>query len=574
MALYLTPEKKSEGQKTYADAVVSRRGFLKGFVAAAGAAAVVTPAVYFGYKEWAGNPVKVGLIGAGDEGGVLVGEHPKDYLQFVAYSDIRPYNQERIFTGQPNTPRKGFNAIYGEDAKKIKLYEDYNDLLNDPSIEAVVIALPLHLHAPVAIEAMRRGKHVLCEKLMAWNVDQCKQMIKAAKQYDRILTIGHQRHYSLLYAHAVELLNSDRDAKDDEQIVGDIRHIRALWHRNNSWPYPNDYSGWDKKLAAGIPQPKIRDGWFPPIYESDFEKLNDPEKLKKAGFKSIQELVRWRLYDRTGGGHMAELGSHQLDACSIFLHKVHPLAVQGVGGKFFFRDGQERGREADDGVFVTFEFPGPNYYHRDDKTGKPTDKVNDKDDIVVVTYSSVDTNSFEKYGECVMGSRGTLVVEQEQDIMLYPANNPNKKAGDKATGQTVTAAGGGKPAVDSSSTTGSGPPIAVPGTPGGGPVSRGYTEEMAHFAHCVRMFEKAKDAAEKERWRTGDKAPRCHGKVAMADAIVALTANMAMKTGQRIEFKPSWFDPESKDVPEVPEHTVKRHKEAVALDPDGKPVVL
>jgi predicted dehydrogenase len=558
MSLYLTPEQKEAGQKTFADAVVSRRGFMKGFLAAAGTAAVVTPAAYFGYKAWEGKPVKVGLIGAGDEGGVLVGEHPKDYLEFIAYSDIRPSNQERIFKGEPTGPRKGFKAIYGNDAQKnITLYEDYNKLLENKDIEAVVIALPLHLHAPVAIAAMRAGKHVLCEKLMAWNIPQCKEMIKVAKETNRILTIGHQRHYSLLYAHAVELLATDRDgdAKDEDKLIGDIRSIRAQWNRNNSWPYPGDYAAWPKPLAAGVPQPKIRDGWFPPIYEQDFAAL--AENIKHYGYKNMQELIRWRLYDRTGGGLMAELGSHQLDACSIFLRKVHPLSVQAVGGKFFYRDAQEPGREADDGVFVTFEFPGPNY------------SATNKDDIVVVTYSSVNTSSFGGYGEIVMGSRGTLVVEEEKDIMLLPEKNPFKKAADKPTSQTVTTAGGGKPAVDSSSTTGSGPPVAVPGTSAAaGPVSRGYTEEMAHFAHCVRMFQKAqvaKDATAMENWRVGKDAPRCHGKVAMADAIIALTTNLAMKKRQRIEFKESWFDPESPEVPD---------KDTLALDAEGKPVKL
>ncbi|HEX5272476.1 MAG TPA: Gfo/Idh/MocA family oxidoreductase, partial [Gemmataceae bacterium] len=300
-------------------------------------------------------------------------------------------------------------------------------------------------------------------------------------------------------------------------------------------------------------------GWFPPIYERDFAALAaDTKKLNELGFKSIQELVRWRLYERTGGGLMAELGSHQLDACSIFLNKVHPLSVQAVGGKFFYRDAAEPGREADDGVFVSFEFPGPNH-------------AKDKDDIVVVTYSSINTSSFGGYGETIMGSRGTLIVDGEKDIMLLPETKPAflKKESDKPTTQTVTTAGGGKAAVDSSSTTGgTGPAVAVPGTAGGGPVSRGYTEEMAHFAHCVRMFqkaEKAKDATAMESWRVGKNAPRCHGKLAMADAIMALTTNLAMKKRQRIEFKASWFDPESADVPD---------KEATALDAEGKPVKL
>src|SRR5207237_6526196 len=146
------------------------------------------------------------------------------YLEFIAVSDIRPFNQHRIFKGEPDkpsSPRKGFNFHYGKDAaKKITKHENYKELLDNKDIEAVVIALPLHLHAPVAVEALRAGKHVLCEKLMAWNITQCKQMIKVADETNRILSIGHQRHYSMLYTHAFEVLKSG--------VLGDIKHIRAL----------------------------------------------------------------------------------------------------------------------------------------------------------------------------------------------------------------------------------------------------------------------------------------------------------------------------------------------------------
>ncbi len=77
--------------------------------------AVVSPAVYFGYKSIEGKPVKAALIGGGDEGGVLVGEHNPQYLEFVAVCDIRPSNMKRIFDGDPKTPlRKGFKKVYGK----------------------------------------------------------------------------------------------------------------------------------------------------------------------------------------------------------------------------------------------------------------------------------------------------------------------------------------------------------------------------------------------------------------------------------------------------------------------------
>ena len=61
-------------------------------------------------------------------------------------------------------------------------------------------------------------------------------------------------------------------------------------------------------------------------------KADENIDFAKYGYKSLEELVRWRLHNRTGAGLMAELGSHQLDACSIFLGKKHPLSVTGAGG--------------------------------------------------------------------------------------------------------------------------------------------------------------------------------------------------------------------------------------------------
>jgi hypothetical protein len=56
---------------------------------------------------------------------------------------------------------------------------------------------------------------------------------------------------------------------------------------------------------------------------------------------------------------------------------------------------------------------------------------------------------------------------------------------------------------------------------------------------------------ENGKLKYADILPRCHGEVAMADGILALTANLAMKAGEKIKFDPKWFDPESPDVPET-----------------------
>jgi predicted dehydrogenase len=502
--MYLKPEDKDIGKLNYQDAVgLTRRSFLKG---AAGAPAL--GAFYFGYSALKGNPVKVGFIGTGDEGSVLLTQHPPDYFDIVAIADLRPANAKRAFTGDPNSEdRVGLNRKLGADrCKSIKVYDDHKKLLEDPNVEAVVIAVPLNVHASIAIDCLRAGKHVLAEKLMAHNVTECKEMIREAKKANRLLAIGHQRHYSVLYDNANNLVR--------QGVLGDIKFIRANWHRNNSFP---NADSWVKKIAP-----------------------EDAKALEKTvtqyGFDSVEQLVSWRLYNKTGGGLMAELGSHQLDACSIFLGKVHPLSVIGYGGRNFYgvqgvgsKDKQADPREIDDHVYVTLEFPGPHY-------------KDDKNDIVIVTYSSINTNRFEPYGETIFGSRGTLITELEQNVMLFKEEGGGTGGG--GAGQRLrvvqAAEGGGGAVLEASPSLAPQTQAASAGSTG--KVSRGYTEEMEHFAWCIR---------ENNFESPANGGLRCPGPVAMADAIMALTCNLAMKHKKRVVFKEEWFDPESPAVPET-----------------------
>ena len=218
---------------------------------------------------------------------------------------------------------------------------------------------------------------------------------------------------------------------------------------------------------------------------------------------------------------MAELGSHQLDACSIFLEKKHPLAVTGIGGTFFYNDG----REVDDHVFTLFEFPGKG-----------------EKDRIVVTYSSINTNSFDGYGEMVMGSEGTMIVSQEKEILLY------KEAGNSAisrtTSVTVEGGQGKKPALETSPSTAGPTAAAALGALATADPSRGYREELEHFAFCVRHGNASHYHDDK------DHQPRCRGEVALADAVIALTSNLAMRQNRRIDFDPRWFDYKARETPE------------------------
>jgi len=546
----LSESQKSVGKENFTDAInVTRRDFLTGTLAAGLASGAGLGSIYFGYGRSVGNPLRVGVLGTGDEGSVLLGAHNPDYLNVVAIADIRPYNVFRAFHGDvsspsANTARPGLMAKYkwaseDEARRQVKIYGAYEDVLADDDVEAVVIALPLHLHAEAAIKAMRAGKHVLTEKLMGHSIHECKEMGRVSRETGKILATGHQRHYSVLYDNAVHTIGKAR-------LIGDLHSIRAQWHRgnlpgNDSWkpPMPDDESltkklaAWKKDLEKA--KPADIDGLTKRIAQLEAQisdKVVDatkygytPMTLPDGGSRApIEELIRWRLWNRTGGGLMAELGSHQLDAAGIFVSAMHgpgkkvkPLTVTAVGNRSIF----PADREIDDHVYCMYEYPAPGY--EDDKNKK-----------IVVTYSSINGNGFGDYGEVVLGTKGTLVLEREQEVMLY-------KGAAKDTRVTVAKGKDGAPTLDTTESGGGGGGAAAGKAGGdGAPPSRGYTEEMEHWAWCIRNPDP-------------ENQPRCKPEVAIADAVIALVSNIALAnptTQPRIEFKPDWFDIASDETPE------------------------
>lgn len=505
--MHLTPEQEQIGKDNFNEAVgMTRRDFLTS-TASAGTG---MGALYFGYKELEGEPVRVGFIGTGDEGSVLITQHPPKYMDIVAIADIRPTNRKKAMDGHGNEARIGLiNKLGVDKASKIKVFNSHKELIeakDDLGIEAVVIAVPLNQHMPVAMECLDAGLHVLSEKLMAHNITECKDLINKAEDKKLLYAVGHQRHYSVLYDNANYLV--------EQGLLGDIRFIRAQWHRNNSFPG--------------------RDSWRKSVPSEDKKELEG--KTTQYGYDDLDHLVNWRLYNSTGGGLMAELGSHQMDACSIFLGKVHPIAVQGYGGRNFYGvdgvgspDKQADNREIDDHIYVTFEFPGQHYHPE-----------NNPRDICIVTYSSISTNRWEPYGETVFGSRGTLIMKTEKEAMLFKEASPSTGGGGPEQRlHVINASDGSGVALDAYETTA---PSAQASNAVIDEVSRGYTEEMEHFCHCIRTnnFKGPKEGG-----------LRCNGRVAMADAIMALTANLAMKYQKRIVFKDEWFDPASDAVPET-----------------------
>ena len=123
-----------------------------------------------------------------------------------------------------------------------RAYDTAEELLADPAIDAVSVCAANYAHAELTIKALRAGKHVLCEKPMALNAEEARQMKEAADRNGKLLMIGFVRRYG-------------NDCKIMEDFVnsgyfGDIYYSKATYLRRNGNP-----GGWfgDKSRSGGGP---------------------------------------------------------------------------------------------------------------------------------------------------------------------------------------------------------------------------------------------------------------------------------------------------------------------------------
>ncbi len=128
--------------------------------------------------------VRIGVIGCG---GIANGKHLPAHKhnpdsEMVAFCDIIVERAEKAA------------KEYGIPGAKV--YKDYKELLKDKTIDAVLVLTPNISHSFISVDAMKAGKHVMCEKPMAINSKEAKKMLDAAKKYKRILTIGYQSRYT------------------------------------------------------------------------------------------------------------------------------------------------------------------------------------------------------------------------------------------------------------------------------------------------------------------------------------------------------------------------------------------
>jgi len=293
------------------------------------------------------SDIHVALLGAGDQGEALLNAMMKiPGLRFRAVCDIwTEYNQRKLVNRL-----KKFNF-------DVNGYEDYREMLaQEKDLDAVVIATPDFWHAQHAIDCLRAGKHVYCEKEMSNTLEGARNMVLAARETGKLLQIGHQRRSNPRYLHCYEKL------LQEAKLLGRIVTAQGQWNRSVK---PDN--GWPQRYL--IPE----------------------ERLKKYGFKSMLQFRNWRWYKGLGGGPIVDLGSHQIDIFNWFLG-TGPSHVAASGGTDYYDPATH---EWYDTVMAIYEYQTA--------AGKAR-----------AYYKTQTTNGSQGYFETFMGDQGTLVLSESE----------------------------------------------------------------------------------------------------------------------------------------------------------------
>ncbi len=264
----------------------SRRNFI-GHVATGMATAALAPSSVLG----ANDRLRLGIIGAGDRGMQIVREALNcQNTEFVGFADVYTRRLEAT------------KAV----APQAKTYLDYRYLLEDKSIDAVLIATPQHLHCEHFVATLQAGKHVYQEKTMAFTVDHAKKMRSAYQNAkDRVVQIGHQSCSSGLMTDAIQMLSGR------ENRMGKITAINAVMYRNT----PHGKPQWSRPVQPDMTPENI-------IWKSFLGEAPSHEF-------DANRFINWRFFWDYSGGNIYENMCHQVAFWYRALNLQVPKAVTG-----------------------------------------------------------------------------------------------------------------------------------------------------------------------------------------------------------------------------------------------------
>lgn len=343
-------------------------------------------------SDMSGDPIRFGVIGYGGRG-----QHLARVLGYATPAWIKKMEEEenydglRAFRGQEplNVVFTGVCDVFDINAEaaaeafpECKRYRTYEDMINSPDIDAVIIATPDHWHAPMSIAALQAGKHVYVEKPMTHKIKETYQLRDAARNSKAVFQVGHQHRQTQSFLTAKEIIR--------KQVLGHVSLVQTNTNRNS------DNGAW---------QYDIHEKASPRTIDWDLFLGNAP----KVPFNK-EHFFRWRKWWAYGSGLSGDLMTHDYDRVNCVLEMGMPKYVNASGGIYTHHDG----RDVPDVLQVAMEYP-------DFTTGSSRERGIEKG--MTFVYSATLGNQMSR-PTLLMGHDATL--ELGNTLRVYPDANSTR----------------------------------------------------------------------------------------------------------------------------------------------------
>jgi len=347
---------------------IHRAGAAAATITVAGASAKRT----VGKEKSPNERIGVGFIGCGGRS--------QAHLKTVSYLKGRGENVDIVAACDAYKPRmqkvvEGYNA---------KGYEDYHELLDDPNVDVVCIATPDHHHGYQAIDAVRAGKDVYCEKPVThWRqFELTKRLAAEVKQSGRVFQLGTQGMYDSAWWQMRQLI---RDG-----LIGQPVHAECGYFRVGDWG----------ERGMPVDDPNAKPG-------SDLNWEAFLGDARKRPF-DISRFFRWRMYEDYAGGPSTDLFPHSLTPLLFMLDVKMPGTVVATGGMLRYQE-----REIPDTYNTLINYP----------------------EKITVAVLGTQANDYPGTGgrgsggriPIIRGWEGSLTIENNE-IVFIPAQGSKKKA--------------------------------------------------------------------------------------------------------------------------------------------------
>ena len=263
--------------------MLSRRSFLQ-------SAAVAAPLLWVRSAHAApSEKLTLGFIGVGTMGrGHLNGFLGRDTVEVVAVCDVV---KERLESAAAMVEKKYAERTKAGTYPGVRSYDDFRKLLDNKSIDAVVIATPDHWHTIPCILAARAGKHIYCEKPLTNHVSEGRGIVDAVKAAKVVFQTGSQQRseFGGHFRKAVEYIWNGRIGKLQRIRIGVGEPARPCDLPTQEVPVGTD---WDL--------------WLGPAQERGYNEALCPKGVH-------HHFPDWRKYQEFGGGQIADMGAHHFD---------------------------------------------------------------------------------------------------------------------------------------------------------------------------------------------------------------------------------------------------------------------